>query len=141
MFYQKKNRMVRHHAPFSWCHAPFLSAIPPLFKKTWCHVLPMCPFSFLQTICKIAWSKGDNSSELSNFDAIVKIKKNSNCQQMEKKKGGDEEGTEAASCRNLMKFFSRYIKCFTSRKIVWTCNEVSIFNQHSSAVVMFTWAW
>jgi hypothetical protein len=33
-----------------------------------------------------------------------------------------------------MKFFSRYIKCFTSRKIVWTCNEVSIFNQHSSAV-------
>jgi hypothetical protein len=25
---------------------------------------------------------------------------------------------EAASCRNLMKFFSRYIKCFTRRKIV-----------------------
>ena len=35
----------------------------------------MCPFSFLQTICKIAWSKGDNSSELSKFDAIVKINK------------------------------------------------------------------
>jgi hypothetical protein len=48
---------------------------------------------------------------------------------------------EAASCRNLMTFFSRYIKCFTHRKIVWTCNEVSIFNQHSSVVVMFTWAW
>jgi hypothetical protein len=52
----------------------------------------MCPFSFLQTICKIAWSKGDNSSELSNFDAIVKIKKNTDCRQKEKKKGGDEEG-------------------------------------------------
>jgi hypothetical protein len=37
---------------------------------------------------------------------------------MEKKKGGDEEGTEAASCRNLMKFFSRYIKCFTCHKTV-----------------------
>jgi hypothetical protein len=42
----------------------------------------MCPFPFLQTIRKIAWSKGDNSSELSNFDA----------RQKEKKKGGDEEG-------------------------------------------------
>jgi hypothetical protein len=51
------------------CHAPFYK------KKTWRHVLPMCPFSFLQTIRKIAWSKGDTSSELSNFDAIVKIKK------------------------------------------------------------------
>ena len=61
-------------------------------KKTWCHVLPMCPSSFLQTIRKIAWSKGDNSSELSNFDAIVKIKKNPDCRQKEKKKGGDEEG-------------------------------------------------
>ena len=61
-------------------------------KKTWCHVLPMCPFSFIQTIRKIAWSKGDNSSELSNFDAIVKIKKNADCRQKEKKKGGDEEG-------------------------------------------------
>jgi hypothetical protein len=50
----------------------------------------MCPFSFLQTIRKIAWSKGDNSSELSNFDAIVKIKKNADCRQKEKKKGGDE---------------------------------------------------
>ena len=108
----------------------------PLFikKKTWRHVLPMCPFSFLQTIRKIAWSKCDNSSELSNFDTIVKIIfffKNADCWQKEKKKG---EKAEAASCRNLMKFFSRYIKCFTSRKIVWTCNEVSIFNQHSSAV-------
>jgi hypothetical protein len=27
----------------------------------------------LQTISKIAWSKCDNSSELSNFDAILKI--------------------------------------------------------------------
>jgi hypothetical protein len=35
-----------------------------------------------------------------------------------------------------MKFFSRYIKCFTCHKTVWTCNEVSIFNQHSSAVVI-----
>ena len=53
----------------------FLSAMPLLIKKkTWRHVLPMCPFAFLQTIRKIAWSKGDNSSELSNFDAIVKIK-------------------------------------------------------------------
>jgi hypothetical protein len=43
-------------------------------KKMWRHVLPMCPFSFLQKIRKIAWSKGDNSSELSNFDAIVKKK-------------------------------------------------------------------
>jgi hypothetical protein len=34
----------------------------------------MCPFSFIQTIRKIAWSKGDNSSELSNFDAIAKKK-------------------------------------------------------------------
>jgi hypothetical protein len=50
----------------------------------------MCPFSFLQTIHKIAWSKGNNSSELSNFDAIVKIKENANCRQKEKKKGGDE---------------------------------------------------
>ena len=58
----------------------------------WCHVLPMCPFSFLQTIRKIAWSKVDNSSELSNFDAIVKIKKNADWRQKEKKKGGDEEG-------------------------------------------------
>jgi hypothetical protein len=69
----------------------FLSAMPLLIKKkTWCHVLPMCPFSFIQTIRKIAWSKGDNSSELSNFDAIVKIKKNADCRQKEKKKGGDE---------------------------------------------------
>jgi hypothetical protein len=83
--------MVWCHAPFSECHAPFDK------KKTWCHVLPMCPFSFIQTIRKIAWSKGDNSSELSNFDAIVKIKKNADCRQKEKKKGG------AASCRNLMK--------------------------------------
>jgi hypothetical protein len=55
----------------------------------WRHVLPMCRFSFLQMICKIAWSKGDNSSELSNFDAIVKIKENADCRQKEKemKKG------------------------------------------------------
>jgi hypothetical protein len=54
----------------------------------------MCPFSFLQTIRKIAWSKGNNSSELSNFDTTVKKKekKKVNCQQKEKKKGGDEEG-------------------------------------------------
>jgi hypothetical protein len=58
----------------------------------WRHVLPMCPFSFLQTIRKIAWSKGDNSSELSNFYAIVKIKKYADCRKKEKKKGGDEEG-------------------------------------------------
>jgi len=50
----------------------------------------LCPFSVLQAIHKIAWSKGDNSSELSNFDAIVK--KNADCRQKEKKKGGDEEG-------------------------------------------------
>jgi hypothetical protein len=35
----------------------------------------MCPFLFLQMIRKIAWPKGDNSSELSNFDTIVKKKK------------------------------------------------------------------
>jgi hypothetical protein len=52
----------------------------------------MCPFSFLQTLRKIAWWKGDNLSELSNFDAIVKIKKHVDCRQKEKKKGGDEEG-------------------------------------------------
>jgi hypothetical protein len=68
VFYLKKNRMVRCHAPFSEHHAPFDK------KKTWRHVLPMCPFSFLQTIRNIAWSQGDNSSELSNFDAIVKKK-------------------------------------------------------------------
>ena len=66
--------------------------MPLLIKKTWRLVLPMCPFSFLQTIRKIPWSKCDNSSELSNFDAIVKIKKNDDCRQKEKKKGGDEEG-------------------------------------------------
>ena len=61
-----------------------------LIKKMWCHVLLMCPFSFLQTIRKIAWSKGDNSSELSNFDAIVKKekKKKADYRQKEKKKGG-----------------------------------------------------
>jgi hypothetical protein len=95
----------------------FLSAMPLLIKKTWHHVLPMCPFSFLQTIRKITWSKGDNSSKLSNFDDIVKIKKNDDCRQKEKKKGGDEEG-RSSLIRNLMKFFSRYIKCFTRRKIV-----------------------
>jgi hypothetical protein len=52
----------------------------------WCHVLPMCPFSFLQMIRKIAWSEGNNSSKLSIFDAIVKIKKNADCRQKEKKK-------------------------------------------------------
>jgi hypothetical protein len=56
----------------------------------WRHVLLICPFSFLQTIRKIAWSKGDNSSELSNFDAIVKKekKKKADYRQKEKKKGG-----------------------------------------------------
>jgi hypothetical protein len=71
--------MARRHAPFDK-------------KKTWRHVLLMRPFSFIQTIRKIAWSKGNNSSELSNFDAIVKIKKNADCRQKEKKTGGDEEG-------------------------------------------------
>jgi hypothetical protein len=58
VFYLKKNSMAQRHAPFD--------------KK---NVAPMCPFSFLQTIRKITWSKGYNvnSSELSNFDAIVKI--------------------------------------------------------------------
>jgi hypothetical protein len=70
----------------------FHDAMPPLIKKTWRHVLLMCPFSFLQTIRKIAWSKGDNSSELSNFNAIVKIINKADCRQKEKKKGGDEEG-------------------------------------------------
>ena len=140
VFYLKKNRMARCHAPFSWRHAPFSEHHAPFDKKkTWHHVLPMCPFSFLQTIRNIAWSKGDNSSELSNFDAIVKIK-NADCRQR-KRKREEMRKTEAASCRNLMKFFSRYIKCFSRHKIVWTCNEVSIFNQHSSAVMMFTWAW
>jgi hypothetical protein len=60
VFYLKKNRMAQHHPPFDK-------------KKMWRHVLPMCPFSFLQMIRKIVWSKGDNSSELSNFDTIVKI--------------------------------------------------------------------
>jgi hypothetical protein len=66
----------------------FLSTMPLLIKKTWRLVLLIF---FLQTICKIAWSKGDNSSELSNFYAIVKIKKKADCRQKEKKKGGDEE--------------------------------------------------
>ena len=83
-------------------------------KKTWHHVLPMCPFSFLQTIRKIGWSKGDNSSELSNFDAIVKIKKIPTADRR-KKKRDEMKKPKAASCRNLMKFFSRYIKCFTRR--------------------------
>jgi hypothetical protein len=65
----------------------------------------MCPFSFLQTIRKIAWSKGDNSSELSNFDAIVKIKKMLTADRRKKKE--EMRKAEAASCRNLMKFFSR----------------------------------
>jgi hypothetical protein len=80
--------MVMRHASFSERHAPFDK------KKTWRHVLPMCPFSFLQTIRKNAWSKGDNSwskgdnfNELSNFDAIVKITKNDDCRQKEKEKG------------------------------------------------------
>ena len=73
-------------------------------KNTWRHALSMCPFSFLQTIHKIAWSKGDNSSELSNFDAIVKIKKNA-----DRRKGEEMRKAEAASCRNLMTFTSRYI--------------------------------
>ena len=34
----------------------------------------------------------DRLVELSNFDAIVKINKNPDCRQKEKKKGGDEEG-------------------------------------------------
>jgi hypothetical protein len=75
----------------------------------------MCPFSFLQAIRKIAWLKGDNFSELSNFDAIVKIKKNAD---RKKRKREEMRKAEAASCRNLMKFFSRYIKCFTRCKIV-----------------------
>jgi hypothetical protein len=58
----------------------------------------MCPFLFLQTIRKIAWSKGDNSSELSNFDAIVKIKENAD---RRKRKREEMRKAEAASCRNL----------------------------------------
>ena len=61
VFYLKKNRMAQRHAPFD--------------KKNVAPCIADVPFSFLQTICKIAWLKGDNSSELSNFDAIVKIKK------------------------------------------------------------------
>ena len=101
MFYLKKNRMAWRHAPFD--------------KKT--KRGTMCPFSFLQAIRKIAWLKGDNSSELSNFDAIVKIKKMPTADRR-KRKREEMRKAEAASCRNLMKFFSRYIKCFTRRKIV-----------------------
>jgi hypothetical protein len=92
----------------AWRHAPF-------DKKT--KRGAMCPFSFLQAIRKIAWLKGDNSSELSNFDAIVKIKKMPTADRR-KRKREEMRKAEAASCRNLMKFFSRYIKCFTRRKIV-----------------------
>jgi hypothetical protein len=55
----------------------------------------------------------------------VKIKKNADCWQKEKRKA------EAASCRNLMKFFSRYIKCFTSRlqKIPIQCARVGRKNR------------
>jgi hypothetical protein len=66
----------------------------------------MCHFSFLQTIHKIAWSKGDNSSELSNFDTIVKIKKMPTADRR-KRKREELRKVEAAACRNLMKFFSR----------------------------------
>jgi hypothetical protein len=41
---------------------------------------------WVTAIRKIPWSKCDNSSELSNFDAIVKIKKNADCWQKEKRK-------------------------------------------------------
>jgi hypothetical protein len=58
----------------------------------------MCPFSFLQTIRKIAWSKGDNSSELSNFDAIVKIKKNADCRQKEPNYQAQVNITTAGEC-------------------------------------------
>jgi hypothetical protein len=51
-----------------------------------------------------------NSSELSNFDVIVKIK-NMPTADRRKRKREEMRKAEAASCRNLMKFFSRYIKC------------------------------
>jgi hypothetical protein len=72
----------------------------------------MCPFSFLQAI-----RKGNNSSELSNFDAIVKIKKMLTADRR-KRKREEMMKAEAASCRNLMKFFSRYIKCFTHHELL-----------------------
>jgi hypothetical protein len=73
--------MARRHAPFNK-------------KKNVAPCIADAPFFVYSNdpIRKIAWSKGNNSSELSNFDAIVKIKKNADCRQKEKKTGGDEEG-------------------------------------------------
>jgi hypothetical protein len=46
----------------------------------------------------------------------VKIKKNAD--RRKRKREEMWRKAEAASCQNLMKFFSRYIKCFTRHKIV-----------------------
>jgi hypothetical protein len=97
VFYLKKNRMAWRHAPFD--------------KKTkrgamYCRCALF--HFFKRSDRKIAWLKGDNSSELSNFDAIVKIKKMPTADRI-KRKREEMRKAEAASCRNLMIFFSRYI--------------------------------
>ena len=50
VFYLKKNRMAQRHAPFD--------------KKTWRHVLPMCPFSFLQTFRNLSLEFSKNRKKM-----------------------------------------------------------------------------
>ena len=71
--------MARHHAPFDK-------------KKRGAMYCQCALFRLFKRSVRSLGRKGNNSSELSNFDAIVKIKKNADCRQKEKKTGGDEEG-------------------------------------------------
>jgi hypothetical protein len=51
VLYLKKNRMAQRHAPFDK-------------KKPWRHVLPMCPFSFLQTIRNLSLEFSKNLKKM-----------------------------------------------------------------------------
>jgi hypothetical protein len=127
VFYLKKNRMAQHHPPFDK-------------KKCGAMYCRCALFHFFKWSVR---SFGQRATTLANYQILTLLWKYKKMLTADRRKRKREEMTkaEAASCRNLMKFFSRYIKCFTRCKIVWTCNEVSIFNQHSLAVVMFIWAW
>ena len=93
VFYLKKNRMAWRHAPFSWRHAPFSERHAPFDKKKRGAMYCRCALTPL-------W----------------KYKKMTTDDRRKRKKE-EMRKAEAASCRNLMTFFSRYIKCFTRRNM------------------------
>ena len=68
VFYLKKNRMARRHAPFSWRHAPFSERHAPFDKKNMAQCIADVPF-FISSNDPL----GRRATTLANYQILMPL--------------------------------------------------------------------